>query len=562
MKKETQPIKKSEPAGIHLLLDPRLNKGTAFSFEERSRLNLHGLLPAVVETLNQQLSRTYVQYCSHKTSLEKNLFLNDLYLTNTTLFFALVSAHLDEMLPIVYTPTIAEAVTSFSNNYSRPQGLIIAFPDREKMDEIFRQLANQPVDVAVVTDGEGVLGIGDQGVGGLKIAVGKLMVYTLCGGLNPYKTAAIQLDVGTNNKELLDDPMYLGWRHKRISGAEYHDFIEMFVAAFKRWLPQTLLHWEDFGRDNARVVLDRYRSVHQSFNDDIQGTGAVAVSAVLTGMRKSNMPSVNHKICIFGAGTAGSGIAEQICQSLAVLEKTDVGTIRKRVYMIDRNGLLMENQSDLQTFQLPYVRQLSEIASWQIGEQKFPGLAEVIRNVHPTVLIGCSTKAGAFTGEILGEMYKHCARPIIMPISNPTSKAEATPETILAATEGNALIATGSPFGKITFNNQEIEISQCNNALIFPGLGMGMLISRAETLTDTMLLAASNALTEFCMTDKRKNAILPDFAQVQKISQHVAIAVAQQAAKDGAASGATTEELQDTLNKITWRPEYQNSLKI
>lgn len=559
MNKETNIINETIQTGKDLLLDPRLNKGTAFSSAERDRLQLNGLLPAVVETIDQQLSRTYAQYCGKTNDLDKNLFLNDIYLTNTTLFFALVSAHLDEMLPIVYTPTIAEAVTSFSSNYSRPQGLIIAFNDRDRIDDIFRQLADRPVDIAVVTDGEGVLGIGDQGVGGLKIAIGKLMVYTLCGGLNPFKTAAVQLDVGTNNEDLLNDPLYLGWRHKRISGSEYHEFIEKFVAAFKRWLPQTLLHWEDFGRDNARVVLDRYRSVHQSFNDDIQGTGAVAVSAVLTGMRKSNIPSVNHKICIFGAGTAGSGIAEQLCQSLAVLEKTDVATIRKRVYMIDRNGLLMDNQPDLQPFQQPYARHPEEISGWQPGQQKYPGLLDVIRNAQPTVLIGCSTRTGAFSPEILGEMYKHCARPIIMPISNPTSKAEATPGTILAATEGNALIATGSPFGKVNYNGQEIEISQCNNALIFPGLGMGMLISRAKELTDTMLLAASNALTEFCMADKRKNAILPDFAQVHKISQHVAIAVAQQAARDGVAAGATTEELQDALNKITWRPEYQDN---
>lgn len=542
-----------------LLLNPRLNKGTAFSLSERDKYGLHGLLPDVVETLSQQVSRAYDQFSARTSNLSRNLYLNELYTTNTTLFFALVSTHLSEMLPIIYTPTIGEAVVNFSSNFMRQSGLIISWPERHRIDQILAQFAGQLIDVAVVTDGEGVLGIGDQGIGGLSIATGKLMVYTLCGGLNPFKTLAIQLDPGTNNERLLNDPLYLGWRHPRLSGKDYHEFIEQFVQAFRCHLPNTLLHWEDFGRDNARTVLDRYRNVHQSFNDDIQGTGAVAVAAVLTGIRKSNRPAASHRICIFGAGTAGTGIAEQICHALAESEGTDIATVRKRVYMIDRAGLLVAGQPDLMPFQIPYARNQHEIANWKLTNEANIGLADVVENIHPTILVGCSTQAGAFSAEIMRNMARHCSTPIIMALSNPTSKAETTPETILAATSGKALIATGSPFGKVLFAGAEIEISQCNNALIFPGLGMGMLISKARTLTDTMLLQASKALSQFCVSDQSANALLPNFSRIEEISATVAMAVAQRAIKDGVAEPITERKLHETLTAIHWQPEYDRN---
>jgi len=550
-----------EMSGLNLLQSSRYNKGTAFSEAERATFGLHGLLPHRVETIEEQKKRVWLQYSNQSTAIAKNLYLNQLARTNTTLFYAFVEEHLAEMLPIIYTPTIGEAVQKFSSNFTQQQGLVLSYPDMDRIDGILAGFAGQPFDIIVATDGEGVLGIGDQGIGGLDIAIGKLMVYTLCGGINPFRTLPVMLDVGTNNQKLLDDPLYLGWRHARISGDQYAKFIESFTRAFKKYFPRTLLHWEDFGRDNARAVLDRYRLFHPSFNDDIQGTGAVALAAVLAGIRKTGIAGKDHRFCVFGAGTAGTGIADQICRAIACRENIAEEKLRENFFLIDRNGLLQTSQSDLQYFQKPYAKTPAQLVGWKTVDQEHISLTETVRNARPTILIGCSTVAGAFTDEVISTMASNTPRPVIMPLSNPTEKAEATPQKVLELTGGKALIATGSPFGRVTFAGRKIEISQCNNALIFPGIGLGMIISEASSLSDGMLLAASEKLADLNQADDSPNSLLPGFSEIRRLSAEVAFAVARQAVAEKLAPPASDEEFNDRLEAAVWHPVYADYCK-
>lgn len=541
--------------GTTLLADPFYNRGTAFSQKERESLGLLGLLPPRIETIEEQATRAYQQYQRHQNNFEKNLFLGQLHATNMTLFYYLVGKHLVEMLPIIYTPTVGESVKRFSKEFLRPQGLVIPISQRHQIDQILAEIDPDQLDIAVVTDGEGILGIGDWGVGGLNLAIGKLMVYTLCAGINPERTLPIQLDVGTNNEELLADPLYLGLRRPRASGKDYLEFIDEFVAVFKNRFPRSFLHWEDFGRDNARLVLDRYRLQLPSFNDDIQGTGAVAQAAVLSGIAKSGLTTQKHRFCIFGAGTAGCGIAYQIASALAKLEEKPLAEIRQRFYLVDRNGLLTDRLSDLLPFQRPYAIDSQRLHRWQISDINQISLSEVVKNAKPTVLIGCSAQSGAFSNEILAAMSQNCDRPIIMPLSNPTEKAEATPERILAISEGRALIATGSPFPPANWQKQRMTIAQCNNALVFPGIGLGMLISQAKSLNDQMLLAASQAVSCF-IENQSTTRLLPDFTNILQISHEVALAVVKSAAESGTAAAQSETELLSALQKHTWQPQY------
>lgn len=549
---------KNQWHGTQLLANPQFNKGTAFSQTEREKLGLVGLLPPRVETIEEQAMRVYALYLSQNSDLDKHLFLNRLFAINTTLFYYLASQHLIEMLPIIYTPTIGDAVKHFSHNFINQQGLIIALDDQDKIENILAHIDPEELDIAVVTDGEGVLGIGDQGAGGLNIAIGKLMVYTLCGGINPFRTLPIQLDVGTNNEELLADPLYLGLRRQRARGQEYLNFIDKFVSAFHKRFPHSFLHWEDFGRDNARAVLDRYRTLHQSFNDDIQGTGAVTLAAVLAGIKRSGLPADRHRFCIYGAGTAGCGIADQISQSLAKSENKDVTEIRRRFYLLNSKGLLGENSRNLLPFQQPYAIATDQLRNWQIKDSSAITLAEVVHNAKPTVLIGCSTQADSFTEEILAEMAKNSDRPIILPLSNPTAKSETTPKRIFAVCNGKASIATGSPFSPISWQGREIPVSQCNNALVFPGIGLGMLISRAKQLTDSMLLVASTAVSDATALDKNETQLLPGFNNILQLSRSVAMAVAREAIHNGVAEQKTDKELEAAFKKHTWQATYQN----
>lgn len=540
----------------HLLSDPRFNKGTAFSYAERRQLGLLGRLPPRVETISEQAERVMTQIRRLDAAIDRFLLLQQLFATNTILFFKVVDLHLRELLPIIYTPTVGEGVMQFSRNFVRQQGLIISYRDIDRLDEIFADYSGEDIDIAVVTDGEGVLGIGDQGVGGLNIAIGKLMVYTACAGINPFRTLPIQLDFGTNNPALLDDPLYLGLRENRVNSEIYYDFMEKFVVFFKNKFKTTFLHWEDFGKDNARKVLELFRKRHPSFNDDIQGTGAITLAAVLGGMKKSGIDSAVHKFCIFGAGTAGTGIADQICQALARSENKEVAEIRKRFFLIDRHGLIRENGHPIADFQKPYARSADELAGWRLNRPGEIFLADVVKNAGITVLIGCSTAAGAFTPEIIEQMARNSARPVIMPLSNPTNKAEATPEQILQHSQGTALIATGSPFSPVIFQGKKHVVSQCNNALVYPGIALGMLISQSPRLTDQMLLAAGNEVAGNCNDNREDSRLLPDISDAKKLSQAVALAVARCAIAEGIAPAKSDDELKQILHGMVWYPEY------
>lgn len=503
--------------------------------------------------LHLQKMRAYKQYEMQPTDLLRNLFLYDLFHANTTLFFALINDHLDEMMPIIYTPTISEVVQGFSHYYRHQHGLTISFPDLERIDHILSRLNSDEIDVAVVTDGEGVLGIGDQGIGGMAIATGKLMVYTLCGGINPFRTLPIQLDMGTNNQQLLDDQLYLGWRHKRLDEQQCRQFYDRFVTSFKKHLPRTLLHWEDLGRTNARQVLERYENVHPSFNDDIQGTGAVTVAAVLSAIKKTGVETGQHRFCIFGAGTAGAGIADQLCHALGEIEGQNQESLRQRFFLIDKQGLLQSNQ-ELLPFQVPYAFEPHQLKHWKVEDPQHISLHEVVAKACPTVLIGCSAVAGAFDGKVLRNMKKNAVQPIILVLSNPTSRVEATPQQIMNATNGTALVAAGSPFPAASYDGKSIAIAQCNNALIFPGLALGMLISHAKKLTPGMLYSASLAVCANLPSESPR--ILPGLEGITELSHQVAFAVAARAMAEGVADRLSQEQLEYNSQKLIWKPEY------
>ena len=462
--------------GKPLLTTPQLNKGTAFTPEERHAFGLMGKLPSRVETLEEQVVRAYKQFKSYNSRLNGNIYLNSLLDSNQTLFYKLVSLYLSEMLPVIYTPIVGTAVKKFSQEFRHSRGLYVSYPDRDYISEILDNRSHPEIDLIVVTDGEGVLGIGDQGVGGMDIPIAKLMVYTLCAGIDPTRTLPILLDVGTNNQELLEDPLYLGWRHKRLQGAEYDDFIQRFVHAVKEKFPNVFLHWEDFGRENARRNLERYRKELCTFNDDMQGTGAVTLAAILAGMKVNGESFKEQQIVIFGAGTAGTGIADQIYDAM---KRQGLGEeeVRRRFWLIDKTGLLT-TQSNLTSFQVPYAQPMEALKHWDLQDPSHITLKEVIQEVKPTILIGCSSVAHAFTEDIIKEMASHVKRTIILPLSNPTEHCEAVPEDILKWTRGKVLLATGSPFEDVEYEGRNIRIAQCNNAFVFPGLGLGLIAKK------------------------------------------------------------------------------------
>jgi malate dehydrogenase (oxaloacetate-decarboxylating) len=538
-----------------LLDTPKLNKGCAFTQEERCEFGLSGLLPTQVETLEQQAARMYVQYNEHHTNLGKNIYLNVLHDYNETLFYKLTSEHLEEMLPIIYTPTVGEAVQRFSMEHRKPKGLYISYPDRDKIEKILENRLPPEVDLTVVTDGEAVLGIGDQGIGGINISSAKLMVYSLCGGINPNRVLPIQLDVGTNNQHLLNDPMYLGWRHERITGQQYDDFVDSFVTALKKKFPYIFLHWEDVGRDNARRLLARYNDQMCTFNGDMQGTGVVALACVLAGVSASSLPLQQHRIAIMGAGTAGVGIADQIYGALLRTGLSEQEA-RQRFYLIDRPGLLT-TQGELLAFQQPYARDIADMSDWILRDPNYIGLYDVIKNAKPTILIGCSTAAGAFNEEIVRLMADQVERPIIMPLSNPTALAEAKPEDLLQWTEGKAIIATGSPFPDVLYNNKWYRIAQSNNALAFPGIGLGAIAAKAKRMSDDMLWAATQALSQCSPAFHDKmSPLLPKLSEAKMVSAQVALAVAEQARKEGLAQISDDVDLKALIKRIMWTPRY------
>ncbi|MDA2036634.1 MULTISPECIES: oxaloacetate-decarboxylating malate dehydrogenase [Bacillus] len=543
--------------GVEVLSTPLLNKGVAFTQEEREELGLKGLLPPAVLTLEEQARRAYEQFCSQPDDLLKNVYLTALHDRNEVLFYRILTDHLREMLPIVYTPTVGVAIQRYSHEYRKPRGVYLSINDPSGIEEAFANIGAtaENIDLVVVTDGEGILGIGDWGVGGINIAIGKLAVYTAAVGIDPSRVLPVILDVGTNREELLDNPFYIGNRHPRVTGEAYDEFIDTFVQAVNKQFPKALLHWEDFSSRNARKILDKYRHDICTFNDDIQGTGAVSLAAVLSAVKASGVPLSEHRVVVFGAGTAGIGIADQVRDAMVRVGVSEEESY-KRFWCIDRNGLVTDNMEDLLDFQMPYARKAAEVSEWK--ENGVMGLAEVVKQVKPTILIGTSTVAGAFKEEIIKEMASHVERPIILPMSNPTPLAEAKPADLIEWTEGRALVATGSPFEPVTYNGVTYVIGQSNNALIFPGLGLGTIVVRASVMTDGMFAAAAEAVASMVDTSQPGAPILPEVEELRNISEMVAIEVA----KVAVAEGVARENLSDNDIKIAvkegiWEPEYR-----
>jgi malate dehydrogenase (oxaloacetate-decarboxylating) len=542
--------------GYSVLSDPWLNKGTAFPEPERAALGLTGLLPSRVLTLDQQAQRAYKQCSQQASDLDKNVYLTALHDRNEVLFYRVLTDHLSELLPIVYTPTIGEAIQQYSHQYRRPRGVYLSIDAPDQIETALRatELSADEVDLIVATDAQAILGIGDWGVGGIDIAAGKLAVYTAAGGVNPARTLPVMLDVGTDRPELLEDPLYLGIRHKRLAQEPYDAFIDAYVTAALKIFPHALLHWEDFGPGNARRILDRYRAHILTFNDDMQGTGAVNLAAVLAGARASQIPLTAHRVVIFGSGTAGIGIADQLRDAMTG-DGLDPAAARARLWCLDRYGLLTDDMTGLRDFQVPYARPAGEVRDWPgHGTPSGIGLAEVVGRVHPTILIGTSTQHGAFTEPIVREMAAHVDRPVILPMSNPTTLSEATPADLLSWTGGRALIATGSPFGPVTYQGVTYQIGQANNALIFPGLGLGALLSRARRITDHMITVAARAVAGLTDTSTPGASLLPPIDDLRATSARVALAVAQAAADDGVAEqpGVTA----GAVDAAMWKPQY------
>jgi malate dehydrogenase (oxaloacetate-decarboxylating) len=542
--------------GYSVLSDPWLNKGTAFPESERAALGLTGLLPSRVLTLDQQAQRAYKQCSQQASDLDKNIYLTALHDRNEVLFYRVLTDHLSELLPIVYTPTIGEAIQQYSHQYRRPRGVYLSIDALDQIETALRatELSADEVDLIVATDAQAILGIGDWGVGGIDIAAGKLAVYTAAGGVNPARTLPVMLDVGTDRPELLEDPLYLGIRHKRPAQEPYDAFIDAYVTTALKIFPHALLHWEDFGPGNARRILDRYRAHILTFNDDMQGTGAVNLAAVLAGARASHIPLTEHRVVIFGSGTAGIGIADQLRDAMTG-DGLDPAAARARLWCLDRYGLLTDDMTGLRDFQVPYARPAGEVRGWAgYGTGSGIGLAEVVGRVHPTILIGTSTQHGAFTEPIVREMATHVDRPVILPMSNPTTLSEAIPADLLTWTGGRALIATGSPFGPVTYQGVTYQIGQANNALIFPGLGLGALLSRARRITDHMITVAARAVAGLTDTSTPGASLLPPIDDLRATSARVALAVAQAAARDGVAEqpGVTA----GAVDAAMWKPQY------
>jgi malate dehydrogenase (oxaloacetate-decarboxylating) len=542
--------------GYSVLSDPWLNKGTAFPESERAALGLTGLLPSRVLTLDQQAQRAYKQCSQQASDLDKNVYLTALHDRNEVLFYRVLTDHLSELLPIVYTPTIGEAIQQYSHQYRRPRGVYLSIDALDQIETalLATELSADEVDLIVATDAQAILGIGDWGVGGIDIAAGKLAVYTAAGGVNPARTLPVMLDVGTDRPELLEDPLYLGVRHKRPAQEPYDAFIDAYVTTALKIFPHALLHWEDFGPGNARRILDRYRAHILTFNDDMQGTGAVNLAAVLAGARASQISLTEHRVVIFGSGTAGIGIADQLRDAMTG-DGLDPAAARARIWCLDRYGLLTDDMTGLRDFQVPYARPAGEVREWAgYGTGSGIGLAEVVRRVHPTILIGTSTQHGAFTEPIVREMAAHVDRPVILPMSNPTTLSEATPPDLLTWTGGRALIATGSPFGPVTYQGVTYQIGQANNALIFPGLGLGALLSRARRITDHMITVAARAVAGLTDTSTPGASLLPPIDDLRATSALVALAVAQAAAQGGVAEQPSITA--GAVDAAMWKPQY------
>ncbi len=541
--------------GKALLLDPFTNKGTSFTARERDELDLHGLLPPAVATIEQQLDRLYENFLAKPTDLEKFVFLISLQDRNETLFFRLVHERIDEMMPIVYTPVVGEACQKYSHIYRRGRGLYISYDQRDRIEKVLANFHTSP-SVIVVTDGERILGLGDQGAGGMGIPIGKLCLYTLCAGIAPYSTLPITLDVGTDNEERLNDPLYLGLRQKRIRGEEYQNFIDRFVAAVRKVYPHVLLQWEDFLKGNAIKQLERFRHSLPTFNDDIQGTAAVVLSGIYSAMRMTGHSMKDQRLVFAGAGASAHGIADLFVAAL-MEEGLTRDEARGRVWTVDTKGLVTSDRGGLEDFKALYARDPQEAATWKVGDRSRITLEETIANAKPTILIGVSATPGTFSENVVRMMAGFNERPLIFPLSNPTSKSECTAEDAIRWSDGRAIVATGSPFDPVDFDGRTYRIGQCNNAFVFPGVGLGVCVSRARHISDGMFLDAAKALASTVTAeDLEQRAVYPRLSRIRDCSHAVACAVIRRAVAEGHADPSVLINLEDNVRRSMWFPEY------
>ena len=543
-------------SGVELLSNPLINKGTAFSVDERAALHLEGLVPPAVCTIDQQLERVYENFRAKRTPLERYIHLASLQDRNETLFFRLVQDHIDEMMPVIYTPVVGEACQQFSHIYRRPRGLYISYEQRDMIPSILANHATPPA-VIVVTDGERILGLGDQGVGGMGIPIGKLCLYTACAGIPPDRTLPILLDVGTDNPELLADPMYLGMRHRRIRGAEYQAFVDRFVEAVIQVWPDAVLQWEDFLKGNAIAQLDRFRDRLCTFNDDIQGTAATVIAGVYAALRLTGQTMREQRIVIAGAGASAQGIADLFVAAMRD-EGLAVVDARLRIATVDSRGLVTQDRADLEDFKAIYARPAAEAAGFACRDRAHITLEETIHQLRPTILIGTSATAGLFTQPVIEAMAAINERPILMPLSNPTSKSECTADQAVRWSAGRAIVATGSPFEPVVHHGHTYRIGQGNNVFIFPGVGLGLWAGRVRRVTDAMFLDAAKALAaQVTAEDLASGAVYPPLSRIQATSHAVACAVIRRAVSEGHAAPAALADLDATVRHAMWQPRYR-----
>ena len=553
-------------AGPSLLDTPLLNKGSAFSPEERRTFNLIGLLPPVFETIEEQAERCYQQYSSFDEPINKHIYLRAVQDNNETLFYRLLSEHLAEMLPIIYTPTVGDACEHFSDIYRSARGIFVSYEERDYMDDILRSVTKDKVKVVVVTDGERVLGLGDQGIGGMGIAIGKLSLYTACGGISPAYTLPVVLDVGTNNETLLNDPMYIGMRHPRIGREEYNTFVDQFIDALQERWPGVLIQFEDFAQPNAMPLLQRHRNRVCCFNDDIQGTAAITLGTLMAACKKKGQNLKDQTLVFVGAGSAGSGIAELIVTAM-IAEGLDDAQARSQVFMVDKDGLLvegMEGTEGLMDFQQRLIQSRETIKHWKLsGESRYPSLLDVVVNSGASVMIGASGVPGLFTEQVIRAMCHGCPQPVIFPLSNPSRQVEAHPADVIEWSKGKAIVATGSPFGSVEYEGREYEISQCNNSYIFPGIGLGVIASKSSRVCDEMLMVTSRTLADLAPSNDNPTAgILPPLTELADISKKIAFAVGKIAQEKGYTLEMSDEDLRQEIERNFWTPDYREYRRV
>ena len=556
MNSQSSKVIETALSGYELLNDPLLNKGTAFTEAERDEFDLHGLLPPHVAELDYQVKRRLDAFRGLASDIQRYVFLRGLQDSNETLFYALLTRNIEEMMPIVYTPTVGLGCELFSHIFRKPRGLFLSIPHKDVIPRILAHPRFDAVEAIVVSDGERILGLGDQGAGGMGIPIGKLSLYTACAGLHPATTLPVILDVGTDNKDHLADPLYIGWQHERVRGAAYDELVEIFVGAVRKRWPHVLLHWEDFAIGNANRLLARYRDQLCTFNDDIQGTAAIAAGALLSAINVTDVPLAEQRVAIFGAGSAGTGICNLLLRAMieAGLSENEA---RGRFYLVDRQGLLVEGMPGLQPFQAPLAQKRDCIAAWKLGASGRIGLADVIANAHPTVLIGTSEQAHAFSETIVRAMAEYAPRPVIFPLSNPTERSEATPQDIFMWTEGRAVIGTGSPFPPIKRDGKIFRVDQTNNAYVYPGIGLGAIATDARRISDGMFLAAARVIAKLspAKRDPRANLLAP-LVDIRKLTFQVAVAVAKQTQADGLAGPLSDEAIAAAVQARMWEPVY------